>query len=339
MSKISRKKILIKLIIIFVLAIIFFCLGFKKCSYNDCVFVENNSIDYKVYLKENAYFETPYIEMNKTYITSLIDYIDANYKYNINFENKVSGTINYQIVAEIKADKAGNEVGNYWTKKYELTELETVDIKNETEYSIDLKNKIGYNEYNETLNSFIKEYNLQAESNLKVALVITGNVKQDKNKDEIVIDSEVSLNMPLSQKAIEGKINIENDCKKTVTQSQKRVAKFREIFKPIFFIDIFVLFCYVYQYMQDLKKSNCRMGYREKLRKITNNYDDILIRVNNINIENYVRMDVKSFEDLINVYNSKREPINVWTSYEKAIFFIVNNGTCYIYTINKEGEK
>ena len=117
MSKISRKKILIKLIVIFVLAILFFCLGFKKYSYNKCLFVEDNSVDYKVYLKDNAYFETPYMEMNQTYITCLIDYIDVNYNYNIDFEKKVSGKINYQIVAEIKADKSGNENGNYWTKK------------------------------------------------------------------------------------------------------------------------------------------------------------------------------------------------------------------------------
>ena len=80
------------------------------------------------------------------------------------------------------------------------------------------------------------------------------------------------------------------------------------------------------------------MGYREKIKKITNDYDGIIIRVNNINIENYVRIDIKTVEDLINVYNNTREPINFWYSYEKSVFFIINNNTCYVYTIKKEGE-
>ncbi|MBQ6992490.1 MAG: hypothetical protein IJN50_06265 [Clostridia bacterium] len=338
MSKISRKKILIKLIIIFVLAILSFCFGFKKCSYNKCLFVEDNSVDYKVYLKDNAYFETPYLEKNKTYITSLIDYIDTSYKYKVDFENEVSGKINYQIVAEIKADKVGNEIGNYWTKKYELTELETKEIKNKSECTINLQNKIEYNKYNETLNSFIEEYNLQAESILEVALVVTGNVKQDKNSEEIAISSEISLNMPLSQKAIEGKIVVENDCEKNMAQTQDKLAKLRDIFKPLFFIEVLIFCYYVFQYIQELKKKGSMMGYREKIKKITNDYDGIIIRVDNINIENYVRIDVKTVEDLINVYNNTREPINFWYSYEKSVFFIINNNTCYVYTIKKEGE-
>ena len=340
MSKVSRKKILIKLIVIFVLAILFFFLGFKNYSYkNKCLYSENNSVDYKVYLKDNPYFDTSYMEMNKTYITSLIDYIDTNYNYNINFENKVSGKINYQIIAEIKADKAGNEIGNYWTKKYELTEIETIEIENKSDYSINLQNKIEYNKYNEILNNFIKEYSLQAESNLKVALVITGKVKPNRSKQEIELASEVSLNMPLSQKAIEGKINIENACRENFEQNKNKLSGFCEIFKPIFFITVLIFAYYVLQYIQEIKKMESKMGYREKLKKITNEYDGIIIRVDNMDIEKYIRMDVKSFEDLVNIYNNKREPINYWTSFEKSIFFIINNCNCYVYTINREGEK
>ena len=44
-------------------------------------YVENSSIDYKVYLKKNNYFDTPFLEKNKVYITSLIDYIDIDFSY------------------------------------------------------------------------------------------------------------------------------------------------------------------------------------------------------------------------------------------------------------------
>lgn len=338
MSKINKNKIIIKLIVIFILGILSFCFGFGKCNCTVYSCVENNSIDYKVYLKENSYFDTPYLEKNKTYITSLIDYIDTSFCYNIDFEEEVSGSVNYQIIAEIIADKSGNEIGNYWTKKYELTKLETKDINNKSEYVINLKNKIEYNKYNEILNGFIDEYNLQAESTLKVALVVDGSVKGNKTSEDINISSEVALIVPLSQKAIEGKIVIENNCQKNINENQDKLENVRNIVKVLFFVEVFIFCYYLFLYLEDLKKRNRTMSYREKIRKIINEYDGIIARVENVNIDNYSRIDVRTMDDLINVYNSIRQPINFWYSNDKSIFFLINNSSCYIYTIIKEGK-
>ena len=51
---------------------------------------EKSDIHYKVYLKENNFFEEDYLEENRTYITSLIDYLDIDFNYNINLDEKIS---------------------------------------------------------------------------------------------------------------------------------------------------------------------------------------------------------------------------------------------------------
>ena len=61
--------------------------GIAKKDYIRIGYQENNSINYKVYLKENHYFETPYLEENGWYITNLIDYLDIDYRYIISFES------------------------------------------------------------------------------------------------------------------------------------------------------------------------------------------------------------------------------------------------------------
>ena len=338
MSQISRKKTLIKLIIVLILAILSFYFAFKKYSCDNYVCVENNSIDYKVYLKDNPYFDTKYLEKNKTYITSLIDYIDVSFEYNVNFEENVSGKINYQIIAEIIADKLGNDIGNYWTKKYKITDLQTSILKNKKDYSINLQDKIDYSKYNEILEEFIEEYGLQSDSKLKVSLVVTGDLNKDKNNEQIDILSEVSLNMPLSQKAIEGKINVENNCDKNIAQKEDKLAKIRDVFKPLFFVEVLIFCYYLCAYFQELKKKERMMGYRDKIRKIVNDYDGIIIKVDTVNVDKYSKIDVKTMEDLINVYNNVREPINFWYSFEKSIFFIINNNICYMYIVKKEGE-
>ena len=337
MSKMNKNKIFTKLIVTLILGILSFYFGFKKCEITKELYTEKNSIDYRVYLKENPFFETSYLEKNKTYITSLIDYIEASFNYNINFSEMVSGSINYQIIAEITADKEGNNIGNYWTKRYELTEVETKEIKSKSQYLLSLNNKIEYNNYNDLINQFVKEYDLQAESNLKVALVVTGNVKGDKTAEEIPISSEVVLNVPLSKKAIEGKIVIENNNNNTaISQQQSKLENIQNLIKSLFVIDIFVFCYYLFKFIESSKTRKGIMSYRKKIEKILDEYDGIIARVKNVNIDNYVRIDVKLMDDLINVYNSIKEPINFWYGAEQSIFFIINNSSCYVYTIMKE---
>src|SRR5574344_2275478 len=50
-----------------------------------------DNIDYKVYLKDNNFFETPYLEKDSTYISSLIKYIDVVFEYETDYSKPISG--------------------------------------------------------------------------------------------------------------------------------------------------------------------------------------------------------------------------------------------------------
>ena len=337
MSKVKKKQIFIRLMILIVIGILSFCFGFKKCNCERYYYVEDNAVDYKVYLKKNSYFEKPYLEKNKTYITSLIDYIDAEFKYKSLFEEEVTGDVEYQIIAEIIADKDGNDVGNYWTKQYELTKKKKVSIKEERELIINTQTKINYNKYNDILTGFIKEYGLQADSTLKIALVVKGKVQEESSGDDVDISSELILTVPLSKKAIEGRINIENNALKEVVETEDRFASLRNVVKGLFFVEVVIFIYYLFKYLQSTNGKNHFLNYREKIKKITNEFESIIVRVESANIDNYVRFDVTSVDDLLNIYNNVREPINYYYTKDKAMFFIINNTTCYVYTVIKEG--
>ena len=57
----------------------------------------NSNLDYKVYLKNNSFFTSPYIGPNKQYITSLIDYIDVDATYNFKSTKELDYSYNYEI--------------------------------------------------------------------------------------------------------------------------------------------------------------------------------------------------------------------------------------------------
>ena len=152
---------IISLLLIIVILIIglsnFLSMSFAITKKDTIKYSEKGTVDYKVYLKDNSFFDSPYLEAGKTYITSLIDSIDADFIYRVHFNNAVSGTINYQLIAQIKADKKNHEEGKYWTKTFTLVEKQTDVITNRQNYETTISQKIDYQRFNELLQSFITE--------------------------------------------------------------------------------------------------------------------------------------------------------------------------------------
>lgn len=314
-----------------------FSVGFKQCESSKHIYRENNSVDYKVFLKENSFFEKPYLEKDKTYITSLIDYIESNFAYHVDFDETISGEISYQMMAEIKADKVNNDVGNYWTKLYTLTNSKTEKVADQKEFDIHMDQKINYNKYNKLMKSFIEEYGLQTEATLRVYLNVSGKVTIDNTDKEIPVESQVSLIVPLSKKAIEGKIETKNDSieKEIITTTEKK-EPLRQFFRILFFIVLIVFVYHFGQYILFLMNKNNHLNYRDTIKQINSDYEEIITKVKSINTTDFAIIDVETFEDLLNVYASVREQINFLYGNDESKFFILKGNTCYMYTINKE---
>ena len=130
----APRKIALKLILIgllFVFGSVVFLIGSQN-SNKEIIFSStgDNAVDYRVFLKENDFFEEPFIGAGKTYITSLIDHIDVDFKYVENFSEEASGEFTYYLKAIISADKTENAKDNeiFWTKEYQLTEPKTITL-------------------------------------------------------------------------------------------------------------------------------------------------------------------------------------------------------------------
>ena len=52
---------------------------------------EYGTPDYKVYLKNNIYYDEEYLEKNMSYIANLIDYISIDYNYKFTSDTLLSG--------------------------------------------------------------------------------------------------------------------------------------------------------------------------------------------------------------------------------------------------------
>ena len=72
------------IVIFIMLSMIFLKNALATKKYTSLYYNEKSNLDYKVYLKENPYFDEPYLGKGNQYIATLIDYVDVTFNYNFN---------------------------------------------------------------------------------------------------------------------------------------------------------------------------------------------------------------------------------------------------------------
>ncbi len=333
---ISRYIILILLLII---SIVLICFGFIKKEYINVKYSEDNSINYKVYLHKNNYFNTPYLEENRTYIANLINYIDIDFRYNLKLSEKLNGNYKYSIMAKVKANKTNGEQGYYWSKDYVLVPSKVININNNDVVNINENVKVDYNKYNEILNSFKKEYSIQTEGLLDVVLNVQSTGTGEVFTEPIDITSNLSLNVPLLEKAVEA--NISKNAKShnnTITMIDRTYAKYHliaGISGILLFMIALILFVNT---MYKKKRFNEENIFDVTLNKILASHDSIIANVSTLpDINDMKLIEVTTFNELIDVYNEVRMPINYYKDDdgEEATFLIVNDNMAWRFVLDK----
>ena len=165
-------------IALFIITIIFLQGAFSKTTNQMINYNEMSNLDYKVYLKENNFYESDYLGKNKVYIANLIDNIEINFRYNYNIEKPSNVDFNYSIVAKLTIDD-GSSKNNYFEKEYVLLNNQRKSIKSGTNYNLNEKVKIDYAYYNNLANSFKQQFGLDTTSYLTVYLRVNKNTNID----------------------------------------------------------------------------------------------------------------------------------------------------------------
>jgi len=314
-------------------------LGYNNHKIVSLKYKENNNIDYKVYLKDNEYFDSEYIDKGKTYITSLIDHIHIDYKYNVDYDQKVQAKYKYKVIAQIEANKTENS-SNYWTKKYDITKYHEDSINNISNYSINQSIDVDYNKYNEILKDFKNKVGLaNSEGILKVILQIESKV--DTKNISSPLDSELILKLPLSQLAIEATIDSDvNNNVKTISKKVKDDNPIYLIMTLVGILSILISILVLWILLRNKHIYKINNKYDIELKKIINTYDSIIVNIKELpNVEDYNLITVESFEELIDAHSEIRMPINYYQAENYSIFLLFNENTVWKYILEKKRKR
>ena len=317
-------------------SVLIFVRGVRTKSEYEFVYVDKNNIDYKVYLKENDFYEEDYLEKGSKYIASLIDKIDIGFIHSMSSEDVVSGEAKYYITARLEAKEKGKDI-IIWSKEETILDISDYDFQDKDNFSIAPNVSINYDKYNAIMNEFKSAYGVAIDGNLVVTLYVDTDILH-KMKEEVIKDSSSSsISIPL----IDQTIDISMDYKDVETKTNTITYVDKNFMHYVLIVCGVILFIY-YLYLSysilglifDIYNNQDR--YKARLKKIFANYDQVIVRVNKLpDVKGKSVLIVDSFDDLLDAQNELREPIlyNEIVSKQESRFMITKDDRAFIYKI------
>lgn len=335
------------LIVLFISAS--FVLYFKSknnVKYVNVNYNQKENVDYKVYLKPNKFFDTSYLTKSdsKTFISSLIKYIDIDFLYNISYDQSLSGQYEYYIRGTLEANKTNSETGNYWNKEYTLLDRVVKQYSNVKNINIAENVKVDYQKYNDLLNSFKSELLLSADGKFKVELIIKNTIQMEEINENKVSEIAIPIEIPLSIQSVDISIDsISNDAKKGTIDAQIEVED--SLFTLYFRISIvcaaitvLLIILFISKIIFNIKNQN---KYLKELNNILSSYDSIVVNVekSSIDLKKYNVIRVSSFEELLDAHSEVRLPINFIEirKNRECAFILINNDMAWVYKMKNRG--
>lgn len=331
---IKRNKTITKylsfIVIISTILISFITLYIENNKIKYIKYTEQGNVDYKVYLKKNNFFEEKYLEENKEYISSLIDNVQAQFKYNLSIEQEnIINKYTYKILSNVK-------VTDKTTKKnlYDKTEIlmpEKENLLDKKQINIKETVEIDYNKYNDLINKFISIYEVgNIDSELTVNMIIDIMDSNEKINEPII-----TLRIPLTTNTMD--IDIKNNLveEKNNVIKYKKEKKYNLLFILISVISLLIDLVLIIKLIIYIKKTrNIITKYKKEKKKILRNYSQYIQKIDNrIDYEKYEQINVSTFTDLLEIRDAMQSPILMIEEKNCTKFIIPTENILYIYTI------
>lgn len=303
---------------------------------------ERGSIDYNVFLKDNEFYDSPYLEKDQSYVASLIDKIIADFNYEINMDtDDVNYRYSYSIKSRLEIIDDTSDVPIF-NPEQELVSVQDKSQNSSNRLEINEIVVLNYDEYNDLANKFLEAYSLtKTTSNIVVTLNV--DVLSDCNafSGSSVETYSSELRIPLTTQTV----NIE--MKSTVPDAEdKMIACTRgagsEVFKTtaimLGVVDVLlVLLLVAFIYLTRTED----ITYTTRVKKILSQYKSYIQKINNLfESRGYQIIFVNTIDEMLEIRDTIQAPILMYENEDKtcAKFMIpTDSKLLYLYEIKIEG--
>lgn len=294
---------------------------------------ENSSVDYKVFLKDNDFYENKYLEKDNQYVASLIKNIVAYFDYDLSLDKKdIDYTYSYRVEAEVDV-REKNANNSLYKFKETLIEEKNGTKNSSTDLKIYEKIDIDYNQYNNLIKKFVSEYDLEnTASTLNVKMHIKINDVWESSEAQTNGDYVISLVIPLTTKTVAIELDSDLlDYRDSQDKSQSSNNYFILALITILSALDIILVIELIKYM--VKTKTAQDIYNMEVKKILNNFGPYIQKVNegfDLNSYNVVWLD--TFNDMLKIRDTIQEPILMIEDKGKnETYFVIPTKTNVVY--------
>lgn len=307
------KRLIITIVLLLVLSLSCFMITSKvlKLGKQEVItYKEKGTTDYKVYLKQNTFYEKDYLEKGMMYVASLIKNINLTFDYAFQADAKLDYTIDYDVMAKINiTNPAGTSV--IFEKDYTLKENQKLEYKDKDKIEIKENVIIDYDYYNRLANSFKSTYEIEPSSNLIIYIKINKIIKESGEVLSIPKDTKMDISIPLTQKTVdisidESKVENSSTATKSVQFSLKNIILMT--IAVVLFIACVIVFIEMTELISLLAPQTSK--YDRKIKRILKDYSRYIVTSNtNLDFSSKTVIDVNTFDELMDVRDSLKVPI------------------------------
>lgn len=337
MKKNSKKNItyIFLIIVLVFISIIFADRSYRLKKYESLSYKETIATSYRVYLDDDSYYNTPYLDEGMQYISNIIDYVDVTFSY----INSFADSLTYN--AETKAEAIVTIVDTDDNNKviYKNTEvIENTKKDSDTSGTINkVKNfKIDYAKYNKITNEFKTKYGISAKCNLRINYYVNYTGKY-KGLNNISRNTVMYLDIPLSEQMINITKNAPAINNSSFDGTSSNTATNTILYVLAIICDLIALVFLFKVVSNKIAVSKETSKYDKFINKTLKQYDSYITEAEHetTNKENMVR--ISTFRELLDVRNNVNKTIvYIRIDDNTSKFEIIDGNTLYYYVANRE---
>lgn len=330
-------RLLINIVILlssFIMLYWIFTISFKITPEETLNYKVTSNLDYKIYLKDNDFYENEYLEKDMIYVASLIDKIKVNFKYNFDADKYLDLNFLYNIKAKLLIQDA-SMTHNYYQKEYTLMDNKKLNIKQVKNQTIEENIDLDYNFYNEIASTFRSQYGIDATSKLVVYLTVTNN--SDNKNISLNGKDTITMEIPLSEKSIN--INIKyndlNNSKHIINNLSINVNNYYYII--IITILIIIIIISTIRLTKLLTKLKTKKNkYDKYIKKLLTEYDRLISETATYpKTDNLEIIKIIKFQELVDIRDNLKLPIMYYQiqKHQKSWFYITHENKMYLHIV------
>lgn len=259
-------------------------------------------VNYQVCYGENEYYGSTCLDEGMEYVTSLIDKLKVNFKYNVKVSEEINYDLSYHVVAIAKIYDSNNPDKILYDNENVIVEKTRISNTSDT-IDINAEAGISYNAVNNFIVDYNKKNSLDSSSSVKVVLYI----------DDPVESREVaSIDVPLATTKFEITKNAIKNENKEVKISNNTWDDYNTVCAIVASLLIISSLILLYKTTRlVLKVTTNRNKYQTKLTQILREYDRIIVIARDgyeSNVKKTV-IKVEKFEELLAARDTLEKPI------------------------------